>query len=259
MLTIDLPTILFQIFNFLLLTVALYFLLFRSVVRNVRERARKKEQLIHDVEKTKAESEKTLAEYEQKLAEVNKDIDQIIKKAEEIVEDERKQAIADIELEANRILGEAQAEVENREKISLEQFYDQVVDQVMAISQSVISKTVNVDIHNLLIQQMADEMWRLGREDLQRVASIRNSLRERVPIVHVDTAMPLTPDQQGLLVRTFSALADRTIKMEIHEDKGLGAGCHIRIGDLAVDNSTTGQVQKLRDSAMADLRKKLDI
>jgi len=259
MLSINIPTILFQIFNFLILAVALYFLLFRSVVRNVRERARKKEELIQEVEKTKSESDKILAEYRQKLADVDKEIDQIIKKAEQIVEDERKQAITDIELEANRILGEAQAEVENREKISLEQFYDQVVDQVMSVSQTVIGKTVSVDLHNQLIQQMADEIWRLGREDLQRVASIRNSLRERVPIVHVDTAMPLTPDQQGLMVRTFSALADRTIKMEIHEDNGLGAGCHVRIGDLVVDNTTTGQVQKLRDSATTELRKKLDI
>jgi F-type H+-transporting ATPase subunit b len=259
MLTIDIPTILFQIFNFLVLAVALYFLLFRSVVRNVRERARKKEQLIQDVEKTKADTEKTLVAYQQKLADVDKEIDQIIKKAEQTVEDERKQAISDIELEANRILGEAQAEVENREKISLEQFYDQVVDQIMSVSQSVISKTVTVEIHNQLIQQMADEIWRMGREDLQRVASIRNSLRERIPIVHVDTAMPLTADQQGLLVRTFSALADRTIKTEIHEDKGLGAGCHVRIGDLVVDNTTTAQVQKLRDSATAELRKKLEM
>jgi F-type H+-transporting ATPase subunit b len=259
MLNIDIPTILFQIFNFLVLAVALYFLLFRSVVRTVQNRAKKKDQLLQDIEKTKAESEKVLADYQQQLTDIHKEVDEIIQKAELTIEEERKQATSEIEVEANRILGEAQAEVENREKISLEQFYDQVVDQIMAVSQTVISKTVSVDVHNQLIQKMADEIWRLGREDLTRVASIRNSLKERTPIVHVDSALALTADQQGLLMRTFSALADRTIKMEIGVDANLGAGCRIRIGDLVVDNTLASQVDKLRETAGTELKKKLAI
>jgi F-type H+-transporting ATPase subunit b len=257
MLSINIPTILFQIFNFLVLTVALYFLLFRKVVRNIQKRSREKDELLKDAEQKQAEAQKVLEEYEQKLSRANTEVSGIITNAKQEIEDERLAAVSDLELEANRILGEAQAEVEHRQKLAMEKYYDKVIDQVMETSKVVISKSIPPGLHAELIRQTADEIWRLGREELDRVASIRKSLRDRTPLVHVSTAKALDAEQQGLLVRTFSALADRNIKLEIEVKPELGAGVLVRIGDLVVDNTVATQVDKLRDQASEDLHKKL--
>jgi F-type H+-transporting ATPase subunit b len=257
MLSINIPTILFQIFNFLVLTVALYFLLFRKVVRNIQKRSREKDELLKDAEQKQSEAQNVLEEYEQKLKHANEEVSGIITNAKQEIEDERLAAVSDLELEANRILGEAQAEVEHRQKLSMEKYYDKVIDQVLETSKIVIAKSIPPGLHAELIRQTADEIWRLGREELDRVASIRKSLRDRTPLVHVSTAKALDAEQQGLLVRTFSALADRNIKLEIEVKPELGAGVLVRIGDLVVDNTVATQVDKLRDLASEDLNKKL--
>ncbi len=259
MLNIHIPTIIFQIINFFILAAALYFLLFRKVMQSVQKRAKEKEDLLKEIEKNKAESENALKEYESKLKNINKEVDDIVATAKQDLEEERKLAVADLDVESNRILGEAQAEVEHRQHQAMEQFYEKVIDQVMATSQTVISKSIPPELHAIMVQQMADEMWRLGREDVERVSTIRASLRERTPTVHVDSAMPLGAEQNGLLVRTFSALADRNIKLVVKVDAALGAGVRVRIGDMVVDNSIAAQVAKLRDAAAVDLKKRLEL
>ena len=259
MLNIHIPTIIFQIINFAILAVVLYFLLFRTVTKKIKERAAQKEQLLNELEQNKLESEKLLTEYQNRLAGVSQEVDAIIEKAQKQLESNRKDFFAELENEAKRKITEAEDEEHHQQEVATQKYFDQILNQVLETSRYLVEKSAPPQLHQLLIQQLADETWRLGREDLQRVASIRSSLKERTPIVHVDTAQPLNTEQQGLLIRTFSALADRNIKLEINLNSSLGAGCRVRIGDLVVDNSIDSQIQKLKETATVELQKRLSI
>ena len=72
--------------------------------------------------------------------------------------------------------------------------------------------------------------------------------------MYVTTAYELTPDQQRMLVRTFSALANRNVSVEIEIDPSLVMGARIRIGDMIVENSVASRLSDLRD----EVREKLD-
>lgn len=256
MLNIHIPTIVFQIINFIILAVALYFLLFRSVTKTIKKRADQKEQMLKEIEQNEAESKKVLAEYNQKLEDVNKEVEVIVNKARLQLENDRKAIMLDVEAEAQQKLNTANEEMAHHQELATQQFFSKVLDQVIETSRTVIIKSIPPGLHVQLVQQLADEIWRLGREDLHRVAAIRNSLKERTPIVFVETAAALTTEEQGLLIRTFSALADRNIKLEIKVTPELSAGCRVRISDLVVDHSIEARLMQIKDTAAEELQRK---
>jgi F-type H+-transporting ATPase subunit delta len=117
----------------------------------------------------------------------------------------------------------------------------------------VIENTIPESVHDTLIRQLSERIWELGRTDIERVDAFRNSLGEREPTAHIVTAKSLNLEQQGLLARTFTALADRHVALEVQVDAQLVAGVRVRIGDIIVDSSIAGQMEDLRDRALEAL------
>lgn len=257
MLNISIPTIVFQIINFIILAVALYFLLFRKVTRSVKKRAEQKEQLLKEIEQNRLESERVLQEYNEKMANISQEVEQILRKTRENLEIDYTAAISELEKQTRRRLHDVEEEIQSMNQLAAEQFFDRILNQVIETSRSVITRTVPANYHNQLVQQLVEEIWRLGREELPRVTEIRASLQEVTPVLHVDTAIPLTIEQQGLIIRAFSALADRNVDFKMHKAPHLGAGCRVRIGDLSIDNSIDSQLEQLREIAADELRERL--
>lgn len=81
---------------------------------------------------------------------------------------------------------------------------------------------------------------------MHQVSSIRDSLGERTPTVLIRSAKELSPEQQRSLIRTFSALADRNVNMEIDIDPDLISGIYIRMGDLVVANNIKVELDQLK-------------
>ncbi|MBU1879330.1 MAG: F0F1 ATP synthase subunit delta, partial [Chloroflexi bacterium] len=104
------------------------------------------------------------------------------------------------------------------------------------------------------VKQLNDRIWELGRSEMRQVEAIRRSVSGRTPTIHVDTARALSPEQQGQLVRTFSALADHNVQLDLKTDPALALGLRIRMGDLVVDNSIRAQLDDLRVEVSAALR-----
>jgi len=75
----------------------------------------------------------------------------------------------------------------------------------------------------------------------------------------VTTAKTLSPEQQRLLVRTFSALADKNISMEIDVDPELVAGVRARIGDLIVENTLAMKLNELKSEVVNALEENFDV
>jgi len=86
--------------------------------------------------------------------------------------------------------------------------------------------------------------------------TIRKSLKDREPLVELFTAKPLTVEEQGTLVRTFSALADRNIRLDVEINPALTAGVQIRMGDLIFDNSYQAKLLMLREQIKEEFDKR---
>ena len=83
--------------------------------------------------------------------------------------------------------------------------------------------------------------------------NLRQALGDREPTVHVATARALTTEQQGLLARTFTALADRHVNLEVTVEPALAGGLRVRLGDMVVDNSIADRLEVLREGVSQSL------
>ena len=123
---------------------------------------------------------------------------------------------------------------------------DQIVKQISYKHSSEV-------IHNSLVQQTNKRIWELGKKEMDRVKTIRRSLKDREPALSVETAFPLSKEQQANIVRTFSALADKNVKLDVVLKKDLGSGVRIRLGDFIINNSLDALLDEIEKEASMEV------
>lgn len=247
LLELDVPTIILEIVNFIVLAVLLYYFLFRPVMERVEARAAEKERLLAEAEEARERAAQTRAEIEHRLEQVDDEAAEIVDEARRRLESERQDVMEAVRREADRILEQAQEEAERVQERQLSDFRQDLLDAFAGVCTSVIGQVAPQGVHDSLVEQLTERVWEMGRQEMDQVETIRRSLGERTPTVHVVTARELSAEQQRNLVRTFSAVADRNVSVDLDLDPSLAAGLRVRIGDLVIDNSIARQVADLHD------------
>ena len=247
MLDINLVTILAEIFNFLILAVALYFILFKPVVKRMDENAKKRAALLTTAQEKDDQAQDLLTMIENRLENIDKEIEVHLEKAQDQAQAESEALLEATQKEAENILLEAEKEAAKIQQQEIENFHEDFVNTILQISGQVLTRTTPPEIHDNLVQELIEQIWDLGKGDMRQVRTVRDSLAERIPTVHVASAKELTPDQQRSLIRTFSALADRNVNMEIEINPDLISGIRVRIGDLIVENTLAMELAELKN------------
>lgn len=258
MLDIDLITILAEIINFLVTAVALYFLLFKPTVKRIEERSREKEEMLSNAKAKEQEAEEKLAKIEDRLANIDKEIESRLEQAYQNAQAESEALLQETQNEAERIIRDAENEAEKRQRLEMETLEQELVQTVLNISGQVLSKTTPEKTHEMLIEELNKEIWDMGKSGMPQVRTIRDSLAERTPTVHVVSAKELSPELQRSLVRTFSALADRNVNMEIEINPELIAGIKVRMGDLVVENNLAAELSELKSEVFVSLEESMN-
>jgi ATP synthase F0 subunit b len=257
LLSLDLATILFQIINFLILAGLLYWLLFKPVMRTIRERREEKEGVLRELERERQVVAERRAELDERLSRMEEEAANTIAEARQEAEEEREELLQEARAEVEQILVEAQADAYRVRQQAVESFRSDLVDATLDVSGMVIHKTVPDEVHDSLVRKLSDRIWELGRTDIERVETLRQSLGEREPTAHIRTAQSLNIEQQGLMARTLTALADRPVDLEVDIDEKLVAGVRVRIGDIILDSSIAGQLDELRDQVLSELQERV--
>ncbi len=161
--------------------------------------------------------------------------------------------------EAEKILAEAENEAEKRQHQEVEELQENLIETILNISGRILQKTTPDETHNKLIEDLNSEIWDLGKSDMRQVRNIRDSLIEQTPTVYITTAKILSAEQQRSLVRTFGALADRNINMDIEVDPELIAGVSARIGDLIVENTLAVELHELKSEVVTALKESVNV
>ncbi|MBN1955589.1 MAG: F0F1 ATP synthase subunit delta [Anaerolineae bacterium] len=257
MLDLDAATILFELFNFIVLSILLYYLLFRPVMKKVQERAAEKERIMQEVEQERLEAIRMREELEARLSNLDQEVNAILAQAYKNADLEHADLLQAARAEAERVLVEAHSDAIRLQQQEMDSFYQVLLDAILEISGQLVTRTVPPDLHKALIEQINERIWELGRGEIQRVEAFRRSMGERTPIAYVTTVLPLSPEQQGQLARTFTALADHHVNLELEIDPKLVAGARVRLGDMLVDNSIGGRMAELRESVLQALKERI--
>jgi F-type H+-transporting ATPase subunit b len=257
MIEIDIPTIVWEILNFLALSALLYFFLFKKVIKKVEERTKEKERMLDEIQHDRIETAQIRQEIESRLARLETEAEVIVSEAQLQIEQERESAIKKTQIEAERILNQALEEADQLKNETLTEFQEKIVSTIIEISVALIHQVGPLEMHTKLVTGLFEKVWEMGRSDMQQVSVLRRSLGEREPVITVETAYPLNTEQQRTLIKTFSALADRNVNVELKEYPGLSAGIRVRIGDLIIDNTVAAQLAELEGYAVRALKEKM--
>ncbi len=258
MLEIDLVTILFQIINFVVLAAALYFLLFKRMIQKADQRKVEAEVVRQESLQNLEESRQLRAEAEAYLNNINQKVDEHIEKAKLEIEQHREEVLQATKEEAEGIYKQRKEDTIRTQKRTVEKFRKEILDTIVEVSQQTLQQTTPEEIHHLLITQMNERVWDLGKSEMRRVDTIRKSLADREPVLEIHTAKPLTQEEKAKLIRTFSALADKNVKLELNIDPDLVAGLRVRLGDFIVDNSLATKLSEISENTTRHLSDKLE-
>lgn len=253
----NLTTVVFQIINFVVLAALLYLLFFKPMMRKVQARLDEKERLMAHLVEDQAEAARLRAEEERRTSNLDEEAARIISEAHGRAETERVAVLRQAQEEVEHLLVEAHMDAHRIRQQALDEFHDQLLESILAISAEAIERTAPDELQEALVRQLNERIREMGRHEIERVEAFRRALGGRTPTVTITSARPLSPELQGLLVRTFSALADRTPRMELHVDPALALGLRVRIGDMLVDNSIAGRLTEVRESISQSLKERL--
>jgi F-type H+-transporting ATPase subunit b len=256
MLSLDLATVLFQVVNFLILAFVLNRLLFQPVLRRAAQRKADQERMMRELAEEKQKAEALQAEYERWKAQVEDEVQQAAKEARARADQEIQDLMAEAEQEAAKIMVEAEADARRMTEQALDEFHDEMVDTVLAVSGILISRAAPTQMHDALVSGLAERVRDMGRAEMRRVEAIRRSLSEREPVAFITSAKDLTVEQQGQLAQILTSLADRRVSFELTTDPALIAGVRVRLGDTMIDNSIQGRMKDLKDQVLAHLKER---
>jgi F-type H+-transporting ATPase subunit b len=257
MLKLDLFTILWQIVNFLVFAWLLYRFLFRPMSERVKAVAAEKEQLQQELLADREAAAALRMELEVRIAGTEEEAAAIITEAKNRAELDRTALMQEVQAEVEHILTEAQVDAYRLKRQAVDEFHKDLLRAVLDVSALTIGRVSPEQLQDTLLRQLNDSVWELGRTDMQRVEGLRRSLGARTPVVIARAAKPLSAEQQGQLVRTFTALADRNITLDLKVDPALGLGMRVRIGDFVLDNTIAGKLGTLHEEVMDTLKERL--
>lgn len=246
MLDLDLSTILWEIVNFLIITVILYFLVFKPMTKRAEARAVEKAAAKAELEANRAESAIRIKEINERLINLDKEIQTITDEAYASSQILRDELLAATREEASQIMLDAVHEARKEQLVEIRDNQAALVDTVLSLTKAAMQKLIPAETHEHLLDELTSYIWNLGKDDMQLVQKIRDSLTERNAFVELSLPMAPSQEQYMKLYNTFNALTDADVELEITEDPSLVAGAKARIGDIVLDNSIAAQIEKMR-------------
>ncbi len=252
MLDIDITTIIFQTINFLILVVVLYYLLFKKIIQRAEVRKRELEKIRNDMMNDLKEAERLKIDLELEINNIDTRIEEAFDQAKGKLEEIRNKVLDDVKEEAEQIFKQSRESVRMSQEQSIEDLHAEIIQSALTLSKNLLQKITTDEMHNLFIKEINDRVLELGRKEMSRIETIRKSLTDREPILFIQTARPLQKDQQAGIIRTFSALADRNVKLDIKQNDELICGLRIRLGDYIIDNSLLSKLEEIGESTASD-------
>lgn len=258
MLNLDIPTIIFEVFNFLVLTLLLYLLLFRPIQRRINQRAEEKQRQKEEIANQLAQAEDLRKELEQRLENVDEQVEDILGEARDRMEEIRRSTVDNARQEAERILKAAASEAGQLQEKAVSDHMEEILDAIREVSQRVIRETAPEEVDARLFADLNDRIWQLGSGEMDQVQAIRRSLDERSPTVFVESARELDDKQVRELRETLSALIDQEVDLELETEPELISGLRVRVGDTLINSTLAAKLDKILDRASESIREKMD-
>jgi F-type H+-transporting ATPase subunit b len=251
MLDLQLPTIAFQVLNFLVLLAILARFFYRPLLRVMTERENAIAARLREAdERTKqAEAERQRLASLQREAEAQAEAQLAAARTE--AQAVGKQILDGARQEAARMLDEARHTVDEREKAALARVEARARDSAVRMTGSLIRRTAGPAVHEALLERICDQGEWAGATEAE---SLREAVGNGQASVVVEVAYPATAETEARLREAVARLlsgSPRPIDLTLQVDPALVAGLRVQAGDVVLDMSLSRTLREL-DEAPAE-------
>lgn len=149
-----------QILNFVLLLLALRFLLFKPLLAVVDKRREMIQKNLDDAAKSKDKAAELAQSYEAKIASAQSEAHDIIAQAEKQANERRDEIISDAHTEADRIKERAMKEIDLARHQALTQVRNEVSDISLLIAMKLLQESVDAATHQRLVDEFIVQLDR---------------------------------------------------------------------------------------------------
>lgn len=237
---INVNFLLSQIVNFLILFVALYFLLWKRVLGMLDARRQRIEEGLETAGRAAEELARAEAAYAEKVAEGEAEADRIRAAARGAADEARAQALEDARAEANAVLADARAQVELERQRALKEVRGQVVSLAIAAANKLIGEKLDERRQAAMVQEFFSGI-KAGK-----VSVVEGSRLVGGGAVVVTSALPLDEAERASYQAALAESLGTDAGVSFRADPDILGGVVLQVGDQIVDDSVAGKLDALK-------------
>lgn len=154
---IDWVKILLHLLNFALLMTGLTFLLYKPVLKFIKNRQSTIKNRLDEIETEKAKAEETIKEYQTRLDAAETEIGRKKAEAEKEIEQRKEALIAEAKARADEIYRKAQAESENERIEAINNLHNEIADVAITIAENILEREISREENARIIDSCLKE------------------------------------------------------------------------------------------------------
>jgi F-type H+-transporting ATPase subunit b len=154
---INLPTLLAQVVNFVILFGLLYLVAYKPVLRMLDERSRKIKESMAQTEQVKEEAARAEAEVMKQLAEARKQGQEVIAQATKTGEELRQKAQQGAKQDAEVLIDRARKEIQHERDEAIDELRKEFAELTILAAEKVIERSLDKKAHRELIDKVLEE------------------------------------------------------------------------------------------------------
>jgi F-type H+-transporting ATPase subunit b len=160
---IDLPILITQVINFIILLIALYLLAYKPVMKMLDERAKRVKEGVEQAELAKQQAARSEEEVKKQIESASKQAQEIINRATKAGEDVRLKALEDAKKDADGLIAKARVEIKSERDQAIQEIRQQFAELTILAAGKVIGETLDKESHRQLIDKVLKESENLKK------------------------------------------------------------------------------------------------
>ncbi len=161
---INLPTLLAQIINFLILFGLLYLVAYKPILRMFDERSNRIKESMEQTEEIKQQAARADEEVKKRLEAVGKEGQEAITRAMRTGEEARQRVQDDARQEASTLIDKARLEIQRERDEAVEELRKEFADLTIEAAEKVIEQSLDKEAHRRLIDKVLEESTILKKD-----------------------------------------------------------------------------------------------
>ncbi len=153
----NLPTLIAQIVNFIILFGLLYLVAYKPIMRMLDERSRRVKESLEQTEYIKEQAERAEEEAKKRIEQASKEGGEVIAQAAKAGEELRQKAQQEAKRDAETIIVRARGEIQRERNEAIDELKREFADLTIMAAEKVIERSLDKKAHRQLIDEVLKE------------------------------------------------------------------------------------------------------